>query len=137
MAEMEIVYKPIGFVIGSFREPDDPERIRASESILVLDEKYIPALEGIEGFRHLVILYHIHMSPGYKAKVHPRGDLNIPERGVFLTRSPCRPNPIGVTLVEVLEVNGNRIKVRGLDALDGTTILDIKPCEKSFDSQPE
>lgn len=131
---MEIVYKPIGFVMGSFREPDDPERIRASESLLVLDEKYTAALDGIEDFRYLVVIYHIHRSPGYKAKVHPRGDRSIPERGVFLTRSPCRPNPIGMTLVEVLEVNGNRIKVRGLDALDKTPILDIKPYEASFDS---
>lgn len=131
---MVIVYKPIGFVMGSFREPDDPERIRASESLLVLDEKYIAALDGIEDFRYLVVIYHIHRSPGYKAKVHPRGDRSIPERGVFLTRSPCRPNPIGMTLVEVLEVNGNRIKVRGLDALDKTPILDIKPYEASFDS---
>lgn len=131
---MEIVYKPIGFVMGSFSEPDDPERIRASESLLVLDEKYIAALDGIEDFRYLVVIYHIHRSPGYKAKVHPRGDRSLPERGVFLTRSPCRPNPIGMTLVEVLEVNGNRIKVRGLDALDKTPILDIKPYEASFDS---
>ncbi len=130
----KIVYTPIGIVSSSFSEPDDPEKIRSSESILILDEKYIPALDGIEKFRHIVVLYHIDRSPGYIETVHPRGDLSVPKRGVFATRSPCRPNPIGMTLVEVLEIRGNKIRVRGLDALDKTPILDIKPYEESFDS---
>ncbi len=130
----KIVYMPIGIVSSSFSEPDDPEKIRNSQSILVLDEKYIPAMDGIEKFRHIVVLYHIDRSPGYVERVHPRGNLSIPKRGVFATRSPCRPNPIGLTLVEVLAVRGNKIYVRGLDALDKTPILDIKPYEASFDS---
>ncbi len=134
MTEAQIIYKPIGFVQSSFREPDDPERIRNSESVLVFDEKFLPALDGIEMSRYLIVLYHIDKSPGYRARVHPRGNMSIPERGVFSTRSPCRPNPIGMTLVEALEIKGNAIKIRGLDALDGTPILDIKPYEENFDS---
>ncbi len=62
------------------------------------------------------------------------GDQSIPKRGVLATRSPCRPNPIGITVAEILSVNGNVIKVTGLDALNGTPILDIKPYEVHFDS---
>jgi tRNA-Thr(GGU) m(6)t(6)A37 methyltransferase TsaA len=62
------------------------------------------------------------------------GDQSIPERGVLATRSPCRPNPIGITVAEVLSVEGNKIRVTGLDALNGTPILDIKPYEEHFDS---
>jgi tRNA (adenine37-N6)-methyltransferase len=62
------------------------------------------------------------------------GDQSIPERGVLATRSPCRPNPIGITVAEILSVKGNAIRVTGLDALNGTPILDIKPYEEHFDS---
>ncbi len=123
--------------MNSFNQPSEPERIRSSESVLLLDESYIPALDGIERFKYLIVLYHIDRSPGYVPRVHPHGDPNIPARGVFSTRSPCRPNPIGATVVEVLEVRGSRIRVKYLDALDGTPILDIKPYEKHFDSPPE
>jgi len=132
-----IVYKPIGFVKSSHLYPNEPERIRSSESVLLLDESYVPALDGIERFKHLIILYHIDRSPGYRPLVHPHGDPNIPERGVFSTRSPCRPNPIGMTVVEVLDVSGSRIRVKCLDALDGTPVLDIKPYVKQLDSPPE
>ena len=62
------------------------------------------------------------------------GDYSIPERGVLATRSPCRPNPIGITVAEILTIEGNKIRVTGLDALNGTPILDIKPYEEHFDS---
>jgi len=137
LTEIEIVYKPIGFVESDFKHQNEPEKIRNSESALLLDEIYIPALDGLLRFKHLIVLYHIDRSPGYAPKVHPHGDPNIPERGVLSTRSPCRPNPIGLTVVEVLEISGNRIRVKYLDALDGTPILDIKPYEKLFDSPPE
>lgn len=132
-----IIYKPVGIVMNSFNQASEPEMIRRSESILLLNESYVPALEGIEHFKYLIILYHIDRSPGYTPLVHPHGDPNIPKRGVFSTRSPCRPNPIGITVVEVLQVRGNRIRVKCLDALNGTPILDIKPYEKHFDSPPE
>lgn len=134
---MQIIYKPIGFVKSDFHHRDDPEKIRSSESTLQLDESYTPALEGLERFNYLIVLYHIDRSPGYVSTVHPHGDPNIPERGVFSTRSPCRPNPIGLTVVEVLQIRGSQIRVKRLDALDGTPILDIKPYEKLFDSPPE
>ena len=66
-----------------FYDPDDPENIRNTQSILILDEKYIPALEGIERYRYLLVVYHIDRSSGYREKVHPMGDRSIPERGYF------------------------------------------------------
>jgi len=132
--DLNIVYKPIGIVRNDFTKPEDPKEIRNSQSQLIVNEKYLPALEGIEQFRYLIVVYHIDRSSGYRERVHPMGDLSIPERGVFATRSPCRPNPIGITVVEIVNVEGVTIKVTGLDALDGTPLLDIKPYEAHFDS---
>jgi len=130
----KVVYRPIGVVENGFQNPDDPKRIRNSDSVLVLDEKCLPAMEGLERFRYLIVIYHMNKAPGYREKVHPMGDKSIPKRGVLSTRSPCRPCPLGITVVEILEVKGNRIKVTGLDALNGSPILDIKPYEEHFDS---
>ena len=130
----EAVYRPIGFVENDFQNPDDPKRIRNSNSVLVLNEKCIPAMEGLEKFRYLIVIYHMDKAPGYREKVHPMGDKSIPMRGVLSTRSPCRPSPLGITVVEVLEVKKNRITVTGLDALDGSPLPDIKPYEEHFDS---
>jgi tRNA (adenine37-N6)-methyltransferase len=130
----KVVYRTIGVVENDFPKRGDPKAVRNSESTLVMDENCTPALEGLERFRYITVIYHLDKAPGYKEKVHPMGDRSLPKRGVLSTRSPCRPNPLGMTLVEVLEVNGCRIKVTGLDALDGTPIIDIKPYEEHFDS---
>lgn len=129
-----VVYTPIGTVASSFNEPGDPKSLRNAESVLVLAEKYIGALDGLDRCKFILVIYHIDRSPGYRPRVHPMGDPSIPERGVLATRSPCRPNPIGITVAEILSVEGNRIRVTGLDALNGTPILDIKPYEEHFDS---
>ncbi len=130
----ELIYHPIGKVENDFQKLGDPKAIRNSVSFLVLEHECLPALEGLERFRYLIVIYHLDRSPGYRDKVHPMGDLSLPKRGVLATRSPCRPNPLGITVVEILEICGTRIKVTGLDALHGTPILDIKPYEEHFDS---
>ena len=130
----KVVFTPIGFVTSNFNEPVDPKTLRNSESVLILDEKYIGALDGLDRYKHLLVIYYFHRSKGYCERVHPMGDKSIPDRGVLATRSPCRPNPIGVTVAEILSVKGNMIRVTGLDALNGTPILDIKPYEEHFDS---
>lgn len=129
-----VIYRPIGVVRNDFREKGSPKEIRNSRSRLVLDERFVPALEGLERYRYLIVIYHLHRAPGYQEKVHPMGDRTIPKRGVLATRSPSRPNPIALTVVEIIEVDENRITVTGLDALDETPILDIKPYEEHFDS---
>jgi len=134
MPNRNVVFTPIGFVVNSFNERGDPKILRNSESTLILDEKYIGALDGLDRFKYLLIIFYFDRSEGYQERVHPMGDKSIPERGVLATRSPCRPNPIGVTVAEILSVQGNTIRVTGLDALNGTPILDIKPYEEHFDS---
>ncbi len=130
----KVVYTPIGVVASSFDEPGDPKTMRNAESTLILDEKYVGALDGLDRFNFILVIYHIDRSPGYRERVHPMGDQSAPERGVLATRSPCRPNPIGITVAEILTIEGNRIGVTGLDALNRTPILDIKPYEEHFDS---
>jgi tRNA-Thr(GGU) m(6)t(6)A37 methyltransferase TsaA len=88
------------------------------------------ALDGIEDFSHLFVIFWMHEIPKEERramKVHPRGRMDMPLLGIFATRTPHRPNPIGLTLVELLRVEGNVVTVRGLDAFDGTPVLDIKP----------
>jgi tRNA-Thr(GGU) m(6)t(6)A37 methyltransferase TsaA len=130
----KIVYSPIGFVENEFKKSEDPKRIRNATSVLAIDEKFLAALEGLEKFQNLMVIYHMNRMRGYQERVHPMGDVSIPERGVLATRSPRRPNPIGVTVVESLGIEGSKIKVTGLDALDGTPILDVKPYMEHFDS---
>jgi tRNA-Thr(GGU) m(6)t(6)A37 methyltransferase TsaA len=134
MQAEKVVYTPIGIVASNFDEPGDPKTMRNAESVIVLDEKYTGALDGLDRFKFILVIYHIHRSTGYRERVHPMGDQSIPERGVLATRSPCRPNPIGITVAEILSIEGNRIRLTGLDALYGTPILDIKPYEEHFDS---
>lgn len=88
------------------------------------------ALEGIEEYSHLYILFWMHRlteEDRSRRKVHPRGRLDMPLLGVFATRTQYRPNPIGLTVVELLKVDGNVLTVRGLDAYDNTPVLDLKP----------
>jgi len=102
-------------------------------SQLIFREEYTEALEGVEEFSHLFVLFWLHkMSDDDRRvmKVHPRGRRDMPLLGIFATRAPHRPNPIGLTRVKLLKVEGNVITVQGLDAFDGTPVLDIKP----FDS---
>ena len=89
-------------------------------------------LKDITGFSHLMLLYHFHLSRRFKLTVIPF--LDSSEHGIFSTRSPARPNPIGVSVVEVLRVRGRTIRVRGLDVVDKTPLLDIKPYVPAFDA---
>jgi tRNA-Thr(GGU) m(6)t(6)A37 methyltransferase TsaA len=99
-------------------------------SKIVLDQRLADGLEGIEDFSHLLVIFWMHKilkEERRKLKTRPRGRVDMPLLGIFATRTPHRPNPIGLTLVEILEVKGHTITVRGLDASNGTPVLDIKP----------
>jgi len=105
-------------------------RDRSNISLIVLDKSLAEALEGIDAFSHLFVIFWMHQTPIEERpalKVHPRGREDMPLVGAFATRTPYRPNPIGLTIVELLKVEGNVLTVRGLDAIDGTPVLDIKP----------
>jgi tRNA-Thr(GGU) m(6)t(6)A37 methyltransferase TsaA len=90
-------------------------------------------LSDLEGFSHIIVLYAFHRSEGYSLKVTPYLD-SIP-RGLFATRSPRRPNPIGITVLRLLDIKGGRLEVSGVDMLDGTPLLDIKPFVPKFDGR--
>lgn len=117
--------------IGVVRSPVSEKGLRDFSSVvstIVLREEFAEALDGIEGFSHIVVLYWFHLSEEPTSlKVHPRGDPMNPLRGIFATCSPVRPNPLGMTTVRLLERQGNKLRVRGLDAIDGTPVVDIKP----------
>ncbi len=128
--------KPIGFVRTSVR--DEEVRHREGVSDLILNEELSPALDGLEGFSHLFVLYWMHRirTSEKVLKARPRERQDMPLLGIFATRSPLRPNPLGLTIVELLNRKENVLTVRGLDAVDGTPIVDIKPYD-SWDMRRE
>jgi tRNA-Thr(GGU) m(6)t(6)A37 methyltransferase TsaA len=124
----KIELKQIGFV--KTKAVGKEVKDRSNVSKIVLRQDLTEALDGITDFSHIFVIFWMHeiSKEDRKAlKVHPRGRGDMPLLGVFATRTPYRPNPIGLTLVELLEVEGNVVTVRGLDAFDGTPVLDIKP----------
>ena len=99
----------------------------APEATLVFEQGFLPALDGLAAGDELVLLTWLDRASRDTLRVHPRDDPERPERGVFGTRSADRPNPIGLHEVEVAAVEGTRVLVRGLEAVDGTPVLDLKP----------
>jgi len=120
-------WRAIGYVENECLEPGSADRLRSAESRIVLDPQFVEGLTGVEPGQKLMVIFHFHRSRGYELLQHPRGDRTRPLRGVFALRSPYRPNPIGVTVVDVVAVEGNVLRVRGLDAIHGTPVLDLKP----------
>lgn len=118
----------IGVVRNTFDEPTAPDVLRAAESQIVVDEALEAGLTGLEPGQQILVVFHFDRAPAdYELLQHPRGDETRPKRGVFALRSPHRPNPIGITVVDLLAREGNVLRVHGLDALNGTPVLDIKP----------
>jgi tRNA-Thr(GGU) m(6)t(6)A37 methyltransferase TsaA len=122
-----ILVQPIGFVKNSLgRRPYD--KWRDTESEIVLSVEYQDALYRLDEFSHIEVIFHLNeMNESFVTRTHPRGDPEIPERGVFATRTPNRPSRLGLTTCRLLSIDGNRLKVKGLDAYDGSPVLDIKP----------
>jgi tRNA-Thr(GGU) m(6)t(6)A37 methyltransferase TsaA len=92
----------------------------------------MPALKDLDGFSHITLLYHFHLSRGFDLTVIPY--LDDKKRGLFATRAPRRPNPIGLSVVKLEKIEGNILHVINLDIIDGTPLLDIKPYVRDFDS---
>ena len=125
---VSIELEPLGYVRSQFDE--DKGDKNEGYAILEFDPKYTEALDGIEKYSHIFVLYWMHKldnSLRSISKTHPRGREDLPLVGVLATRGKARPNPIGLTVVELIERRGNVLKVKGLDAYDGSPILDIKP----------
>ncbi|MBC8275920.1 MAG: tRNA (N6-threonylcarbamoyladenosine(37)-N6)-methyltransferase TrmO [Chloroflexi bacterium] len=126
---MEIDLTPIGFVKNNIKEwkIEDCKKVTSE---IIIKEDLKEALSRIDEFSHIIVIYWMHKLPPSQRsiiKVHPKGNHTLPLVGVFASRSPARPNPIGITTVKLLERRGNVLKVTGLDAIDGTPVLDIKP----------
>jgi tRNA-Thr(GGU) m(6)t(6)A37 methyltransferase TsaA len=126
---MRYNFKPVGTVSNEIKQPGR-FHFDGTVSTIVLVPKYARALDGIEEFSHIVVIFWLDRIKRVERtilKTHPRRDLSLPLTGIFATRSPSRPNPIGVSTVKLLGVNANIITVMGLDAVDGTPVIDIKP----------
>ena len=131
-----VTLTPIGTIRSPFTSlagmPIQPGGARDVLGRLELDPALAPGLADLDGFSHIYLLYLFHASTGYDLTVTPF--LDHTPRGLFATRAPRRPNPIGLSVVEVVSVAGNVVTVRGIDVLDGTPLLDIKPYAPAFDA---
>ena len=128
--------QPIAVVRNNVREPR-PEGWEQVRSDLIFRDDLLDALDGIEGYSHMIVIFHCHLVPEEErttGRIHPRGDERLPEQGVLATRSQRRPNSLGVSVVPLLRRRRNILRVRGLDAVDGTLVLDIKPYIPHYDS---
>ncbi|WP_148266537.1 tRNA (N6-threonylcarbamoyladenosine(37)-N6)-methyltransferase TrmO [Methanocella arvoryzae] len=124
---------PIGYINNDAGQDTHSDEFRHMRSEIVIDEEYADGLMDIEQNELITVIFYFDRSTGYRLRLHPRGDESRPITGVFNTRSQFRPNPIGVTVVKLIERKGNTLAVEGLDALDGTPVLDIKPFVRTFD----
>ncbi len=133
---MELRLRPIGRVENMYRHPAPSGGSHQMESRLVIAEEFVPGLDGIEEHQWLTVAFNFHLSQGYELRQHPQGDTRRPKRGVFALCSPRRPNPLGVSFVRLVRREGNILVVKGLDALDGSPIVDIKPFVPPAELEP-
>ena len=130
----EFTMYPIGIIHTPFTDtantPIQAARSRAAGQVVIYPE-YAEGLQDLEGFSHIYLLYVFHCSSGYSLRVKPYLDDGL--RGLFATRYPCRPNPIGLSVVRLVACRENVLDIVGVDMLDGTPVLDIKPYVPEFD----
>ena len=131
----EVTYRPIGVVYSPFKEPKNvPIQASASkgtEGSIEVNPKYAEGLKDLEGFSHIILLYHFSLVKACSLLVKPFLDYNL--HGVFATRSPARPNAIGISTVRLIRIENNILYIQDVDILDGTPLLDIKPYVPKFD----
>ena len=129
-------YTPIGVIHSPFQRPKgtpiQPKGAKGIKGTVEVFAEYAEGLKDLEGFSHIILVYHFHLSKGYKLRVKPYMDDT--ERGVFATRAPARPNPIGVSVVRLDKIEGNMLHIRDIDMIDDTPLLDIKPYVPEFDA---
>ena len=131
-----IEYEPIGVIHSPFTEPAgmpiQPLGAQGVEGRAEVGAAYEEGLQDLSGFSHIILLYHFHRSRGYRLRVTPF--LDDAPRGLFATRAPRRPNPIGLSVVRLLRVEGATLYIANVDILDGTPLLDIKPYVPDFNA---
>lgn len=137
--EKEIVFKPIGVIRTPFDSienmPVQPNGAVGVKGIIELREDLDAGLIDLEGFSHIILIYHLHLVKGYKLSVVPFMDDK--PHGIFATRAPSRPNAIGISTVKLRAIIGNELFIEGVDMVDGTPLLDIKPFFPKYDNQTD
>jgi tRNA-Thr(GGU) m(6)t(6)A37 methyltransferase TsaA len=137
LTERTIQFKPIGVIHSPFPQrramPIQSAYADGVVGTVELHPQYVDGLKDLEGFSHLILLYHFHLSTGYQLQVRPFLDDEM--RGVFATRAPNRPNPIGLSVVRLERVEGATLHIIDVDVVDGTPLLDVKPYVPHFDDR--
>jgi len=137
--EGEILYQAIGYIRTPFQQvsemPIQPCGAKGVQGIIELNPDYIAGLIDLDGFSHVILLYHFHKVKGYKLYVVPFMDDK--PHGIFATRAPTRPNAIGISIVKLLRIEDDLIYFDGADMLDGTPLIDIKPFFPKYDNQQD
>lgn len=135
---MNISYLPIGTIHSPFTSAEDmpiqPAGAQGVRGWIELLPHFETGLQDLDGFSHIVLLYHFHQALGFELLVTPF--LDDQPHGLFATRAPRRPNPIGLSVVRLLAIEGTTLQIEGVDILDGTPLLDIKPHVPAFESGP-
>jgi len=149
----EFIVRPIGVVRSALKDPADTPKqgaLTGQEAEIVVDPAFLAAMDGLErrvapagkavfgDSAHrkdgkIIVICWMHGADRGRLRVHPRDQEELPERGVFSTRSPHRPNPVSLHTVTLLSIEGNVLRVRGMDAIDGTPVVDIKPHSPELD----
>ncbi len=133
-----VMVRPIGVVRNGVRQsrPDGWSDVRSD---IIFRDELSDALDGIDGYSHVIVIFAFDRVPESerRPRVRPRGDPRIPEQGVLATRSQVRPSPIGVSVVALVRRRHNILRVVGLDAIDGTPVLDVKPYFPNYDAVPD
>ena len=136
---MEITFYPIGVVHSPFKElsdmPIQPIGDHCEPGVVEIFDEFVEGLQDLEGFSHIILVYYFHQVEERVLSVIPF--LDNRQRGIFSTRAPVRPNPIGISVVRMRRRKGSHLEIDGLDILDGTPVLDIKPYIPEFDHRPE
>lgn len=134
---MSIIYEPIGIIRTPFKKPlgtpIQPAAGQGIEGTVEVYPEYEAGLMDIEGFSHIILVYHFHLIKTHKLKAKPFMDDR--EHGIFAIRGPARPNPIGLSVVRLVKVENNLLHIEDLDIVDGTPLLDIKPYVPRFDER--
>ena len=132
----EIKYTSIGIIRSPFKNIEDvpiqPSGAKKIKGTVEVENNFVSGLKDLNGFSHIILIYHFHLVKGFLLEVIPF--LDKTSRGLFATRAPKRPNSIGISVVKLLKIENNKVFVENVDVVDGTPLLDIKPYVKEFDN---